>query len=452
MDAILNLPSSVETIIRLLNHNGEEIYAVGGCVRDMLQRKKPNDWDLCTSAKPSEMMELFQAKGFCVMPTGLRQGTITVMIEDEAYEVTSFRMEGDYTDGRHPDSVVFTKSLKEDLARRDFTMNAIAYHPDEGFIDPFGGVEDVRHRLIRCVGPPSQRFQEDALRILRAIRFAAHSGFAIDGDTAEAIHKHSPLLRNVSQERKRDELVKILLGQHAGAVLIKYQDVIAKVIPELEPCFGFQQNNPYHIYDVWRHTVEAVMQAAPDPVIRLTMLLHDIAKPQCWTEDEKHMRHFHGHGKISAGMAKPILERLRLDRATIDTIVELIRIHDRFIEANAKSVRRLLQQIGPEQYDRLLQVRAADVQAQNPVFERQRLDKIANLKVIKSRILSEKDCFSLKDLAVDGNDLIAQGFCPGPQIGKVLRALLDEVLSEPALNKKEILLQLAQAQKEAPPN
>ncbi|MDO4544352.1 MAG: HD domain-containing protein [Clostridia bacterium] len=438
---MLQIPQNVKYILEKLNARGFEAYVVGGCVRDAIRKQVPHDWDICTSASPDEMKLVFAEEH--LVETGLKHGTLTVVLDGEQYEVTTYRIDGDYSDGRHPDSVTFTRSLVEDLSRRDFTMNAIAFSSSNGFADPFHGADDIRKGIIRCVGNPNQRFHEDALRILRAMRFASVLQFSIEKETAAAMFANAELLKKISAERVRDELCKLLLGQNAGKVLMQFKDVLAVVIPEIAPCFGFQQNNPYHIYDVWEHTVYAVDAAPNDLYVRLTMLFHDLGKPTCYEQDENGIGHFYDHGRASKYIAFAIMRRLRFDKKTVKTVTELVYIHDRLIEPSSKTVRKMLNKYGEEQVGRLLDVRLADIEAQNHSYYTQRCDKIANLRVILARAVEEQNCVSLKDLAVSGKDLIKIGYQPGPQLGNVLKVLLDAVIENPEKNIKEELLLLA---------
>lgn len=437
------LPKDAERIISLLQQSNESAYIVGGCVRDIIMKRTPHDWDICTSASPEKMLKVFGDAAWNIIPTGLKHGTVTVVLDGEPYEVTTYRIDGTYSDGRHPDKVEFSNNLEADLARRDFTMNAIAYSPTEGLIDPFFGQEDIRKGIIRCVGDPHERFREDALRIMRAIRFASTLGYRVEQNTGLAAIQSAERLSLVSPERISSELMKMLSGENVKYVLELYREIVAQVIPEVRPCFGFRQNNPYHIFDVWEHIVHAVDHAESDPLLRLIMLLHDIGKPLCYKEDDNHVGHFHGHAEISADLTREIMKRLRFSNQDTETVVKSVTIHDRFIEPNSRAVRRLVAEIGSEQFDMLMRIRTADILAQNTEFLQQRLDKIANLKIIKSRILKEQQCLSVKDLAISGQDLIALGMKPGPNMGKTLNTLLHAVIENPKLNSRETLLELA---------
>lgn len=434
------VPYEVLSTLSVLQTAGYDAFLVGGCIRDCLMGRAPHDWDITTSAMPEQVLALFRGLGHTVVETGLKHGTVTVVGNDDSYEVTTFRQDGEYTDGRHPNTIEFCSDVKDDLARRDFTINAIAWSPVTGLVDPFDGQKDIGNRIIRGVGNPGKRFQEDALRVMRAVRFAATLNFSVDIYTEIAARKNAKKLKWVSMERKRDELMKMLVGDGIQRVLLNYYDIFFQPIPEILPCVGFEQHNPYHIYDVWGHITAAVAYAPKDPIVRLTMLLHDIGKPQCFQMGEDGRGHFHGHGKVSAEIAGHVLGRLRFDSKTLNTVIQLVEVHDRFIEPNKRAVRRLLREIGSEQFDRLMEVCKADVSAQVKDKLQPRLEKVELLKVMKEEILAEKDCFSMKDLAINGRDLIAAGFAPGPKMGVVLNNLLEAVLADPTLNEKEILL------------
>lgn len=440
----IKLPSGVKFLLGTLAAQGKEAYIVGGCVRDVYLGKTPHDWDVCTSSLPGETTNIFKQAGCEVIPTGIQHGTVTVFVNGEGYEVTTFREDGGYSDGRHPDGVKFVRSLWSDLARRDFTMNAMAYSPATGLVDPFNGRKDIKNKVIRCVGRPEIRFYEDALRIMRAVRFAAVTGFVLEDSTRYEAWSLANCLEGVAWERKQKELVALLQGEHAGMALRKYKDILAWVIPEIRPCFGFAQNNPYHAYDVWEHTVRAV-ETAPvqDVTVRLALLFHDLGKPFCYEEDEDGVGHFHGHGEVSQKIARQVLARLRFDTDTLETVSELVSIHDRRFEATPKAVRKFMSQIGPEQYFRFLEVRAGDIQAQAPRLVDSRMEKVEKLRQIGQEVLAKEQCVSLRDLAVNGHDLIAAGMKPGPEMGRVLSTLLDRVIENPSLNEKNILLEMS---------
>lgn len=437
----INIPIHAKRILKALNDAGYSAYIVGGCVRDSIAKRTPHDWDICTSALPEQVTQVFE--GMRILETGLKHGTVTVLMDEGAIEVTTFRTDGDYSDGRHPDSVKFCHSLYDDLSRRDFTMNAMAYHPDCGLIDPFCGVEAVYSCTIKCVGDPDQRFKEDALRILRALRFAARFRYHIAVDTLAAMMSNLDRLPLVSCERVSHELVQTLMGEWAPSALSEYAAILCAMVPEAKPCIGFEQRNPSHIYDVWQHTLEALWETPQDPILRLAVFFHDMGKPHCYHEDETGVGHFYGHGDVSGDIARSVMSRLRFSKDEIETVVELVVIHDRTIEASPKAVRRILSKIGAKQFGRLMAVRHADIMAQNPDVAHVRLDKVSKLRAIASQITVQDDCLSLKTLAVDGRDLIEVGYSAGPALGRELSMLLEAVLDNPEVNQKDTLLSLA---------
>lgn len=430
------LPPYAAEVLRRLRAAGYAAYAVGGCVRDSVMGLSPADYDVATSATPEETLRVFA--GEQVVETGVKHGTVTVLTGGASVEVTTFRVDGAYSDARRPDAVIFTPSLPADLARRDFTVNAMAYDERENLlIDPYGGAADVTDRVIRCVGDPDTRFQEDALRILRALRFAAVLDFSIAPETAAALRRNAPLLGKISAERVNIELCKLLCGGNVRAVLLNYVDVLGVPIPEILPMRGFNQHNPYHIYDVWGHTAAAVESVPPSVVLRLSALLHDIGKPPCFTLDEGG-GHFYGHAKVSAEMADTILRRLRFDTATRERVVLLVREHCGF-ELTERAVKRALNRLGPEAYFELSELMRADNLAQSPAL-RHRQAWIDAMERLGRDILNKEACFSLKKLAVNGRDLIAAGYAPGPELGTALRSLLDAVIDGKAANEKAALL------------
>ena len=433
----ITLPPSVLFAIERLESAGFEAYAVGGCVRDSLLGRVPNDWDITTSARPEQTAACFS--DLRTIETGIQHGTLTVLVDGEPLEITTYRRDGAYADNRHPISVTFSSHIEDDLSRRDFTVNAMAYHPARGIVDPFGGRADLARSVISCVGDPTTRFCEDGLRILRAIRFASVLGFSIEPETAQAIHNCRHLLSNIAAERIRVELVKLLGGIGAVEILRAYRDVIAEFIPELAACFDFDQNCRYHCFDVFEHTLHALAaERTGDPVTRLAILLHDIGKPHCYTEDEAG-GHFKGHGPIGVELSSRILHRLRFDNATIDAVVRLVDYHDRIFPAEPRAVKRLMQKLSDENILRLMEVQrcdrighAAPYNVPSPTLE--------EIPRIMSRLRAEGACLSLKTLAVNGADLIALGYRPGPQIGATLNALLDAVIDGRLPNEREALL------------
>ena len=435
----IQLPEKVNMIISTLQTHGYEAYAVGGCVRDSILGRIPDDWDITTSATPLETKQLFKR----TFDTGIEHGTITVLIDKEAFEVTTYRVDGKYEDSRHPSEVTFTRSLREDLLRRDFTINAMAYNDAEGLVDIFGGIEDLQNKTIRCVGNARERFGEDALRILRAVRFAAQLGFAIEEETREGIIELAPTLANISAERIQVELIKMLVSPNPGLLRTAYELGITKVIlPEFDELMKTTQETPHHMYTVGEHTLKAIESVRPDKILRLTMLFHDIAKPKMKTIDEKGVAHFKMHDVEGVGMTKTILRRLKFDNDTLGKVTKLVQFHDYRIPAEPKRVRRAMNKIGEELFPYYLEVRTADTLAQSEYLREEKLQNIRDMKVCYHEILEKKECVSLKDLAVTGSDLIADGMKPGKEIGFVLNQLLEMVLENPQLNTKARLLDI----------
>ena len=433
----------VNQILLRLEAAGFEAWLVGGCVRDRLMGITPHDYDITTSARPEEVMAVFYDHR--VLETGLKHGTVTLLWDHEPLEITTYRAEGTYSDHRHPDNVTFTSSLREDLARRDFTINAIAMDARGNLADPFHGAEDIAAGIIRCVGDPVQRFTEDALRILRALRFASRLGFSIEDDTKHAMELCAENLSYVSPERIFAEITKLLCGNHVRPVLMAHIKTIGAVLPELLPMEGFDQRNYHHIYDVLEHTARVVEKVPPEPHLRLAALFHDAGKPHCFTMDDAGVGHFYGHAEISREIAGAVLARLRCDNATRSAVDQLIRYHDTPIECTERSVRRALRRFAPEGFRDLIALKRADNLAQSPAYqERQR--QCDRLEAMAEEILLQAQCFSLRDLAVKGNDLLSLGLQPGPQIGTILEGLLEEVMSDRLPNDREALLNEAQKQ------
>ena len=449
----IEIPAEVRSILSVIQKSGGSAYVVGGCVRDAILGRTPHDWDICTSLRPAQTVNLFSHYDCAVIETGLKHGTVTIRFKGENYEVTTFRKDSTYSDNRHPDAVAFVDDVKEDLARRDFTMNAMAYNEEAGLVDPFDGRDDLRFGIIRCVGDPDERFQEDALRILRAMRFSARFGFAIDPNTKEAMLRNRDLLSNIAWERVREELLGILSGEDAAAVLREYQSIITQIIPELSPTVGFDQKSVWHIYDVWEHSLHVVDAiAASMPLLRFASLVHDIAKPQCAEvkEDGIHLR-FHGHGEAGEPIVRDVMNRLRFSNAEIAKVTQLVRIHDNFIEPTERAVRRLLGSIGEEQFLDLMVLRRADISAQAEQDNEVRFAKLVTLRCLAHDISVKNECFSLEDLAVNGRDLMDAGIASGPELGKILNRFLDAVIDAPEKNTKEDLLSLARRIKEDVP-
>ena len=447
----IDIPAGAYYLCNVLQGHGYDAYVVGGCVRDALINKTPHDWDICTSARPETVLALMREHCVKTIETGLQHGTVTAHLNGENYEITTFRVDGDYSDNRRPDHVEFVGSVIEDLSRRDFTINAMAYNPDIRYddpyygpsrlVDPYFGRIDLANRVIRGVGHPDDRFQEDALRIMRALRFAATYGFEIEEKTAYSIHKNKSLLRRISAERIQSELTKMLCGKGVLDILLEYRDVMAVIIPELEPCIGFKQNNPYHIYDVYDHIAHAVANyKGSDISIKMALLLHDIGKPECYTEDHNG-GHFHGHSVPSMRIAKDVMTRLKFDNKTRDEVVDLVLYHDSDIYPGVRSVKRWLNKIGPEMLDKLIFVRVADVEAHSDINKSSRRDTILGVKLIAKNIIAEQQCFTLKDLAINGYVVMEHlGVPSGPKVGEVLNHLLNKVLDGEVTNDLDTLI------------
>ena len=433
------MPQEVRSLLARLESAGYQGWAVGGCVRDTLRGAVPSDWDVTTDARPERVMALF---GERAIPTGLKHGTVTVCAGEPHVEVTTFRRDGTYSDHRRPDAVQFSSSLEEDLARRDLTVNAMAMDLRGHICDPFGGQEDLSRRVLRCVGDPLRRLDEDALRIMRTLRFAAVLGFTIEPDTSAALHRCAPLLADIAAERILVEMNKLLTGEYMASVLLAYPDVLGVFLPELLPCVGFDQRNVHHCYDVWTHSVYAASAIAPDSVLRWAMLLHDIGKPDCFTVDEHGTGHFYGHPARSAELAEAICRRLRMDKKSAQRIVTLVRWHDRDIPRTEKAVARAARQLGEDTLRQLLAVKRADNRAQSPLC-RGRAADIDRAEAILDDLLARQSCFSLRELAVRGNDLTALGL-RGPAVGEALQKLLDAVMDGSVPNERPALLALAQ--------
>ena len=435
------VPADVQQIIDRLEASGHSAYIVGGCVRDAIMGRTPHDYDICTSALPDEVLAIFSDRK--VIETGLKHGTVTVQGDADYYEVTTYRIDGEYTDGRHPDEVKFVDDVVQDLSRRDFTINAMAYNARTGLMDPFHGYDDIQNGLIRCVGNPTNRFNEDALRIMRAVRFAATCGFTIHHDTHDAMLSLRHLLVHVSEERKTSEFCKMLVRADVDLLMI-YRDVFATFIPELQATFDFAQNNPHHIYDVYTHIAHSVANAPQDVQIRLALMFHDIAKPNTYVEDDAGVGHFYGHASDGAEMSKDIIKRMRLDNDTISIVSELIASHDMATSTSLKAVRRMISKMGEDQARRLIEVMRADKLAQS-----ENDDTLKNLEILDVMennidvVKANNECFTLKNLAINGHDLIGLGIKNGKLIGRTLNHLLDIVLAEPEKNVKEVLIELS---------
>ena len=435
-------PVAVDKVLACLENAGFEAYAVGGCVRDLMRGKTPDDWDMTTSARPEEVMALFAPHA---IPTGLQHGTVTVRQDGESFEITTFRADGAYTDNRHPDEVRFSTDLREDLCRRDFTVNAMAMDRRGKLIDPFGGQDDLKKGIIRCVGEADRRFAEDALRIMRGLRFAAVMGFAIDEDTARSIRENRERLQNIAVERILVEMDKLLCGEAVGQILLDFPEVFGVFLPEILPCVGLDQQSRYHCYTVWEHIVHSVEAVPRDSVLRWAMLLHDIGKPACFTVDEQGAGHFYGHDGIGADMAADICRRMRMDKQRSERIALLVRRHGPDLPENKREMLRLLNAIGEEALQQLIAVKRADNMAQAAAF-RSRQEEIDRQEQLLQRILDERPCFTLQQLAVDGRDMMTLGL-QGKAIGEMLHTLLQKVLDGQLPNEREALLRWAEEQR-----
>lgn len=433
------MPAGVRMIIEVLNQHGYEAFAVGGCVRDSILDRKPDDWDITTSATPYQVKELFQR----TVDTGLQHGTVTVMVGKTGFEVTTYRIDGEYEDGRHPKEVKFTANLTEDLKRRDFTINAMAYSQETGLIDRFGGMDDLQKKVIRCVGDPWQRFGEDALRILRAVRFAAQLGFSIEEETRRAIVELAPTLAKISAERIQTETVKLLVSDRPQMWQVLYETGITKIImPEFDRMMETPQKNPHHEGSVGEHTLRALPKVEGQKVLRLAMLLHDMGKVETRTTDEQGIDHFINHGPRGKEIAGKILRRLKFDNDTIQQVTRLVYWHDYRPMPEERAVRRAVNKVGVELFPLYLKVQRADIMAQSEYLREEKLERLEQVSAIYQQILEKNQCVTLKSLAVTGGDLIANGMKPGPEMGNVLQKLLEAVLDRPELNEKEKLLEL----------
>lgn len=438
----IDMPPNANVIIHALQDAGYKAYIVGGCVRDSVINRFPHDWDICTSARPKQILEVF--KGYRVIETGLQHGTVTVVIDGEQYECTSFRIDGVYSDNRRPDSVTFIDDLTEDLRRRDFTINAMAYNDEEGLIDPFDGMGDIKRGIIRCVGNAADRFNEDALRILRAIRFAAQLDFAIEKNTSFELCRQKKSLTNVSAERIASEFNKIVISDRFAGMLIQCLYIFEQFIPELEDMYNFPQNNPHHIYDVLIHTFYTVISCQNDLILRLAALFHDIGKPHSYQDEADGIRHFVGHNIVGADMTDKIMRRLKYDNNARNAVVQLVLYHDSSFIAKPSAVKRWLNKVGEIQLKRLIDLRRADIRGQKIPYDKEKMRKIDDFADVLNQVLEEQQCFSLKDLAINGDDLIALGFVPGKKLGEVLAGLLNSVTDDALPNDKETLLKEAQ--------
>lgn len=432
---IFNLPSYVNTVLNNIISHGFEAYIVGGCVRDFLLNRTPNDFDITTNATPLQVEEIF--KDFHVIETGLQHGTVTVVVEGVTVEITTYRIDGLYSDGRHPDNVQYTSKLKDDLSRRDFTINAMAYNHEVGIVDKFNGINDLKNGLITCVGEPQKRFSEDALRIMRAIRFSSQLNFSIEENTSNKVHELKDTLNKVSVERIAVELNKLIKGDKPHEILTSYSDVISTIIPEIKSCIGFNQHSRYHKYDVWEHMAVSVQNSPKNLNIRLAMLLHDIGKPKTFTLDINGNGHFYKHAYVGAEISEKILKNLKYDNATIKRVTTLIYHHDDEFH-NVYDIKKSISKLGKEVFFELISVQQADALSKHD-FCSKHVQELEEIKTIAQDLISKNECLSLKDLSVNGNDLKSIGI-QGKNIGDTLNILLDNVLKDTLKNDKTSLI------------
>lgn len=447
----LNLiPKETNELLSRLIDRGYEAYIVGGCLRDMLMGRCPHDFDICTNAIPDETAAVFSSD-HTVLEVGKSFGTVIVIHHGKQFEITTYRIDGEYSNNRRPDTVEYTLDITKDLARRDFTMNAMAYCPmNDSFVDPFGGASHVEKGLIKCVGEPKERFSEDGLRIMRALRFSAQLGFGIEDRTAQAARQLRRLLTNISNERIQSELCKILLSDGCGAqVFREYAEIFAVIIPEIQPMFGFNQHNPHHIHDVWEHTLHAMSEPVegfrPDFITRLALLFHDIGKPNCFTLSEDGIGHFYSHAKISADICRGVLTRLKFSNEIIENVVWLVLKHDMVLLEDKAFIKRLLNKVGSEQVKRLIEIHAHDTAGQAPYLYNERINNVWNVMSIYNEVLRDGECFSLKDLAINGLDIISLGIPAGREVGRLLNLSLLKVIEGEIANNKDDLLGLIKA-------
>lgn len=459
---MVQIPEKVKYILDALKANNFEGYAVGGCVRDSVLGRIPGDWDITTSAKPEEVKKIFRK----TVDTGIQHGTVTVILGGEGFEVTTYRVDGQYEDHRHPTGVEFTPDLKEDLKRRDFTINAMAYNPEKGIVDLFDGIKDLKHRCIRCVGEPEKRFSEDALRMLRGIRFAGQLDFTIEERTLQAIQKQSASIGKVSVERIRTEITKLLLSKRPDKLLLAESTGLCEsFLPQFSRMLETVQNHPHHSLDVGHHSLLAVRNARElgeklkkdetvipqpyggdfrtekvDTILVFAALLHDVGKVACRTTDEKGVDHFHGHAEAGSQMAHDIMRRLRFDNDTVNMVTKIVRFHERRYEGSPKAMRRLVSQAGVEVMPYLFIIQEADVLSQSEYMREEKLARISEGRRVFVEILRQKEAVCLQDLEVTGKDLLDLGVPRGPQVGEVLRELLDIVIDSPEKNKRKLLL------------
>lgn len=437
----MNFTENGKKIISVLSSAGYSAYFVGGCVRDFLMHRDFNDIDIASSSTPTETENALSSAGIRCIETGIKHGTVTAILNGECFEITTFRSDGEYKDNRHPETVSFVTDVKTDLARRDFTVNAMAYNETDGLVDVFGGINDINNKIIRCVGNPDKRFNEDALRIFRALRFSAVLGFDIEKQTEQSIFKNKDLLKNIAAERLFVELKKLVCGDNAESVLLKYKDVVGVVIPELVPCFDFEQNTKWHLYDVYTHIVKSVGFAPKTDYMRLTLLLHDIGKPYCLKVDDRGVDHFKGHQEKGAFLAERALRRLKCDNETLKKVVTLISVHDEKIYPDPVSIKYWLRKLGEDMTLDFIDVKIADMKSHNLEFAGHEVDELEIIKQKTLKIIADGEPYKISDLKINGNDLIKIGIC-GKDIKSTLNFLIEKVSADMSLNEKSALLNI----------
>lgn len=431
----IKLPNDVEYIINKINKKGFEAFAVGGCIRDSILNRNPNDWDITTNALPEDIIRIFDK----TIPTGIKHGTITVVYNNENYEITTYRVDGDYVDSRRPDDVIFVKNIKEDLSRRDFTINALAYNYKDGLKDYYNGIDDINSEIIKAVGDPLVRFEEDALRMMRAVRFSSQLNFNIDNNTRESIKTLSSNISNISIERVRDEFNKLVIADVKKLNDLLELGLLKEFIPELSNCVKVEQENPYHIYNVFNHTIVSADNIQNRLDLRLTMLFHDIGKRECKSYDKNGIAHFYKHNIKSSDLTQRIMKRMKYDNVIINKVVTLVKHHDNTINSS-KSIRKLLSNIGEDNFKDLLLVKKADLLGQNPKYHKEGLEQLKLIESKFKKIIKDNNCFSIKDLDITGNEVIDLGVKKGKDVGLVLKYLLDKVIEKPELNNRRDLV------------
>lgn len=442
---VLIVDENAKAIISLLIDNGYDAYAVGGCVRDSIMGRKCGDIDITTSARPDETENILKSAGIKYFETGIKHGTITAVVDGNNYEITTFRTDGEYFDNRHPQNVNYVSDIKEDLARRDFTVNAIAYNENKGIVDLYGGIDDIKARFIRAVGNPVKRFNEDSLRIMRGIRFASVLGFDIETETENAMFECKELLHNISSERIFAELIKLLQGDYCEKVLIKYKSIIGVIIPELKPCFDFQQNTKWHLYDVYTHTVKSIALSPGVDYIRFALLLHDCGKPQCRTTDSKGQDHFKGHPAVSKKIAENVMRRFKVSNEFFKKVSTLIEYHDYYIKENPVNIKKWLNRLGEEMTLDYIDIKIADLSSHNTVLSAEEILTLKRIKKMTQDIINSGEAYKISQLYINGSDLLNLGY-KGKEVGDKLEFLLNFVIENPDLNKKEVLLDMCKSQ------